>query len=104
VAFTETGATARLVSRFRPRVPIAGLTPDERTRRRMALYWGVRALPAITPTERMPAMVAQADQRLREAGLAGDGDLVVIVAGTPGRRAMTNRVLVHRLGQSDVTA
>jgi pyruvate kinase len=104
VAFTETGATARLVSRFRPRVPIVGLTPDERTRRRMALYWGVRALPAIAPTERVPAMVAQADQRIRDVGLAGDGDLVVIVAGTPGRRAMTNRVLVHRLGQSDATA
>jgi pyruvate kinase len=103
VAFTETGATARFVSRFRPRVPIVGLTPHERTRRRMALYWGVRALPAIAATEDMAVMVTQADQRIRASGLAGDGDLVVIVAGNPGRRAMTNRVIVHRLGEGDVT-
>jgi pyruvate kinase len=104
VAFTETGATARFVSRFRPRVPIAGLTPHEGTRRRMALYWGVLALPTIAATQRLATLVTQSDQRIRASGLAGDGDLVVIVAGTPGHSAMTNRVMVHRLGEADVTA
>jgi len=103
VAFTESGATARFVSRFRPRVPIAGLTPYERTRRRMALYWGVRALRTIAATQDMAAMVAEADQRIRACGLAGEGDLVVIVAGGPGRRAMSNRVIVHRLGEADIS-
>jgi pyruvate kinase len=102
IAFTETGATARFVSRFRPQVPIAGVTPHERARRRMALYWGVRALPVIETTGEIAAMVAQADQRIRASGLAGDGDLVVVVAGSPGRRAATNRVIVHRLGEADV--
>ena len=103
VVFTQTGATARFVSRFRPREPILGLTPHERTRRRMALYWGVRALPAIAQSDDMAVMVAQADERIRASGLAGDGDLAVVVAGNPGRRAMTNRVIVHRLGEPDVT-
>jgi pyruvate kinase len=103
VAFTETGATARFVSRFRPRVPIVGLTPYEPTRRRMALYWGVRALPVIETTREMAAMVAQADERIRGSGLAGEGDLIVVVAGNPGRRAATNSVIVHRLGEADVT-
>jgi hypothetical protein len=48
-------------------------------------------------------MVTQADERIRASGLAGDGDLAVVVAGNPGRRAMTNRVIVHRLGEPDVT-
>src|SRR6266542_3785996 len=103
VAFTETGATARYVSRFRPRVPIVGLTPHEATRRRMAMYWGVRALPPVDPHLEMGEMVQQADQRLRAAGVASEGDLIVLVAGTPGLRAATNRMIVHRLGSADVT-
>ena len=102
VAFTETGATARLVSRFRPRAPIVGVTPHEATRCRMALYWGVRAVPPIDPCTDMAEMVRQADRRLGSDGLAGGGDLLVIVAGNPGHRAATNRVLVHRLGASDL--
>jgi pyruvate kinase len=104
VAFTESGATARFVSRFRPQAPIAGVTPHERARRRMALYWGVQALPAIDPTQRLAAMVTQAEQRIRGSGLAAEGDLVVIVAGQPGRRAASNRVIVHRLGEADIDA
>jgi pyruvate kinase len=102
VAFTETGATARYVSRFRPRMPIVGLTPHEATRRRMALYWGVRALPPVAPDLELSAMVQQADQRLRAAGVASEGDLIVVVAGTPGLRAATNRMIIHRLGRADV--
>jgi pyruvate kinase len=102
VAFTETGATARLVSRFRPRVPIVGLTPHEATRRRMALYWGVRALSPVDRNLEMGEMVRQADQRLRAAAVANQGDLIVLVAGTPGLRAATNRMIVHRLGEADV--
>jgi len=103
VAFTETGATARYVSRFRPRVPIVGLTPHEATRRRMAMYWGVRALPPVDTHLELGEMVQQADQRLRAAGVAREGDLIVLVAGTPGLRAATNRMIVHRLGSADVT-
>ena len=102
VAFTESGASARHVSRFRPRVPIIGLTPYEATRRRMALYWGVEAPDVLDHGVQLTAMVAQADERVCQAGLCAPDDIVVIVAGTPGRRGATNRVIVHRVGEPDL--
>jgi pyruvate kinase len=103
VAFSESGATARFVSRFRPRMPILGLTPNEATRRRMALYWGVEAASPLDQGVELAAMIAQGDQRICDEGLATPGDLVVVVAGTPGGRGGTNRVLVHRVGERDAT-
>jgi pyruvate kinase len=103
VAFSESGATARFVSRFRPRVPILGLTPYEATRRRMALYWGVEAASPLDRGVELAAMIAQGDQRICDEGMATPGDLVVVVAGTPGGRGATNRVLVHRVGVPDAS-
>jgi pyruvate kinase len=103
VAFSESGATARFVSRFRPRVPILGLTPDESTRRRMALYWGVEAASPLDRGVDLGAMIAQGDERICAEGMASPGDLVVVVAGTPGGRGATNRVLVHRVGEPDAS-
>ena len=99
VPFTESGASARLVSRFRPRAPIVGLTPFEDTRRRMALYWGVEVPPTVDRAVDLAAMIAQGDQRLLDGGHARRGDLVVVVAGSPGVRAATNRMIVHRVGE-----
>jgi len=62
----------------------------------------VRALPPVDENLEMGEMVRQADQRLRAAAVANQGDLIVLVAGTPGLRAATNRVIVHRLGEADV--
>jgi pyruvate kinase len=103
VAFSESGATARFVSRFRPRVPILGLTPYEATRRRMALYWGVEAASPLDRGVDLAVMIAQGDQRICDEGMATPGDLVVVVAGTPGGRGATNRVVVHRVGEPDAS-
>jgi pyruvate kinase len=103
VAFSESGATARFVSRFRPRVPILGLTPHKTTRRRMALYWGVEAASPLDRGVDLGAMIAQGDERICDEGMASPGDLVVVVAGTPGGRGATNRVLVHRVGEPDAS-
>jgi pyruvate kinase len=103
VAFSESGATARFISRFRPRVPILGLTPYEATRHRMALYWGVEAASPLDRGVDLAAMIAQGDQRICDEGMATPGDLVVVVAGTPGGRGATNRVLVHRVGEPDAS-
>jgi pyruvate kinase len=83
-------------------VPVIGLTPHEATRRRMAMYRGVWALPPVDRDLGIGEMVRQADRRLREAGVAGEGDLIVLVAGTPGVSAATNRMIVHWLGRADV--
>jgi pyruvate kinase len=103
VAFSESGATARFVSRFRPRVPILGLTPYEATRRRMALYWGVESASPLSLGVDLAAMIAEGDQRICAENLASPGDLVVVVAGRPGGRGATNRVLVHRVGEPDAS-
>jgi pyruvate kinase len=49
-------------------------------------------------------MIAEADQRIVEQGLLARGDLIVVVAGSPGGRGGTNRVLVHRVGEADLAA
>jgi pyruvate kinase len=104
VAFTESGATARYVSRFRPRVPIIGLTTSEAARRRMTLYWGVEAASPLNVSTDLRDMIAEGDERISGEGMAAPGDLVVVVAGTPGGRGGTNRVIVHRVGERDLAA
>ena len=81
VAFSEIGLTALLVSKQRPSAPIIGFTPEERIRRRMALYWGVipRTMPQIEQTD---ARVDEAERRLKEEGLAKAGQRIVILSGT----------------------
>jgi pyruvate kinase len=104
VAFTETGASARYVSRFRPRTPIIGLTTSEAARRRMALYWGVETATPLGVGTQVRSMIDDADARILREGLLNRGDLVVVVAGSPGGRGGTNRVLVHRVGEADLAA
>jgi pyruvate kinase len=104
VAFTESGATARMVSRFRPGTPILGLTTSEAARRRMALFWGVETAAPLPVGTQVRGMIAEADERVVREGLLDPGDLIVVVAGSPGGRGGTNRVLVHRVGSPDLAA
>jgi pyruvate kinase len=87
VPFTLTGSTARYVSQRRPRVPVYALTPNERTYRRLALVWGVRAV-MLDMFESTDEMIERGRKRLLELGLASPGDVMVYVAGastrTPG--------------------
>jgi len=104
VAFTESGASARYVSRFRPRTSIIGLTTSEAARRRMALYWGVETASPLSVGTQVRGMIDAADERILQEGLLNRGDLAVVVAGSPGGRGGTNRVLVHRVGEADLAA
>jgi pyruvate kinase len=96
--FTHSGFTARLVSRYRPLVPIISFSPDAETRRRMALVWGV--YPRNIPDVRKVDGLAQvAEKRLLEEGLVRKGDVIGIVAGTPmGIRGTTNFMKFHVIG------
>src|SRR5262245_14638354 len=82
VAFTLSGNTARLLSHFRPRVPVVAFSPNQEVRRRLALLWGVvpRVLEPIQETE---AMVRRVEEELLSRGLAQRGEKVVIVFGAP---------------------
>jgi pyruvate kinase len=98
VAFTESGNTALLVSKYRPRARIVAFTPDQRTRRRMALLWGVTpmAFPRLESTDEM---IFAAERLLREHGFAGEGEWVVMAAGVPpNQRASTNLLKLHVVG------
>jgi pyruvate kinase len=96
VPFTMTGSTARYVSQRRPGPPIYALTPDARTYRRLALVWGVWPV-MLDMFESTDEMIERGTRRLRELGLASQGDTVVCVAGastrTPGG---TDMLKIHR--------
>jgi pyruvate kinase len=97
VAFTETGSTARFVSKARPHVPILAFCPNETTRRRLALYWGV--IPqAIEPLHDADAMVERANAFVLANGLGSPGDKIVAVFGAPiGVSGATNSIRVKVL-------
>ena len=96
--FTHSGFTARLVSRYRPLVPIVSFSPEAETRRRMALIWGVypRTIPNV---RKVDGLAEVAEKRLLEERLVRKGDVIGIVAGTPmGIRGTTNFMKFHVIG------
>jgi len=87
---TSTGRTARRMSRYRPRAPILATTPDIHVARRLALCYGVFALPC-RAFGRMETMIRRSCQLMVQEGLLAAGDLVAVVAGVPvGRSGSTN--------------
>ena len=96
--FSHSGFTARLVSRYRPLVPIVAFSPEAETRRRMALIWGVRPR-YIADVRKIDGLADVAEKRLLEERLVRRGDVIGIVAGTPmGVRGTTNFVKFHMIG------
>jgi pyruvate kinase len=96
--FTESGESARRMSRLRSKIPILAFTPEESIRRRMSLNWGVESfvVSRVTHTDQM---VAQVDEALKSTGLAENGDKVIIISGSPpGIPGTTNDIRVHRVG------
>jgi pyruvate kinase len=96
--FTHSGFTARLVSRYRPLVPIVAFSPEAATRRRMALLWGVTPR-SIVDIKKIDELAAIAEKRLLEERLVKKGDVIGIVAGMPmGIRGTTNFMKFHVIG------
>jgi pyruvate kinase len=96
--FTHSGFTARLVSRYRPLVPIVAFSPEAATRRRMSLLWGVTSRD-ISDIKKIDGLAAIAEKRLLEERLVKKGDVIGIVAGTPmGIRGTTNFMKFHVIG------
>ncbi|MBN9150354.1 MAG: pyruvate kinase [Cryobacterium sp.] len=98
--FTQSGDSARRMSRIRSRIPMFAFTPIEGIRRRMALTWGIRAflVDSVTHTD---AMFRQVDDTLLELGLAEVGDVVVVISGSPpGTSGSTNDMRVHHIGDA----
>jgi pyruvate kinase len=98
VAFTETGSTARLISKYRPHQSVVAFTPNTTTRRRMALFWGIEP-HVFERREYTDDEIAAAAAILEEEGVVTAGETVVMVAGVPPNfQASTNLVKVHEIG------
>ena len=100
VAFTQSGDSARRMSRLRGPVPVLAFTPEAQTRSRLSLSWGVETFKTAA-VEHTDEMVAQVDEQLLKIGRVDKGDLVVIIAGSPpGIPGSTNALRVHRMGDA----
>jgi pyruvate kinase len=96
--FTESGDSARRMSRIRSKIPMVAFTPEPGIRRRLALTWGIQTylVDRVTHTDQM---IGQVDDVLLGQGLAEVGDKVVVISGSPpGIIGSTNDIRVHVVG------
>ncbi len=96
VALTETGLTARLISKYRPGCAILAVTTSARVTRRLAMNWGVLALH-YTGGGDDDLKIRFATTRARELGYADAGDLVIVTAGSSAQAGSTDLIRVLRV-------
>jgi pyruvate kinase len=100
VAFTQSGDSARRLSRYRGAIPTLAFTPVPAVRSQLSLTWGVETFLA-PEVEHTDEMVRQVDEQLLQIGRVKEGDLVVIIAGSPpGIPGSTNALRIHRMGDA----
>ena len=98
VAATESGHTARMISKYRPKAHIVAITFSEQKARSLSLSWGVYATVADKPssTDEMFNLASKVSQ---EEGYASEGDLIIITAGVPvGEKGTTNLMEIQMIG------
>ncbi|HET7351663.1 MAG TPA: pyruvate kinase [Marmoricola sp.] len=100
VAFTSSGDSARRLARYRSRIQVLAFTPEPVVRSQLSLTWGVETFLS-RPVEHTDEMVRQVDEQLLEIGRVKEGELVVIIAGSPpGIPGSTNALRIHRMGDA----
>lgn len=98
VAATESGHTARMISKYRPKAHIVAITFSAQKARSLSLSWGVYATVADKPssTDEMFNLASKVSQ---EEGYASEGDLIIITAGVPvGEKGTTNLMKIQMIG------
>ena len=90
--FTETGTTASLTSRERPKVPIIALTPKIKIARRLTLNWGLHCI-VTEELERFKMAVVNAAKAARMYGFANNDDKIIVIAGVPFNVSGTTNIL-----------
>jgi len=98
--FTESGTTARLLSKHHPVPPIFALSSVEKTIRRMTLLWGVNPVRC-QKMQNTDQMVYTAERLLAESGHVQDGQILGIVAGTRTKTGSTNFMRLHTVGDGE---
>ena len=103
ITVTESGVTARMISKFRPGVPIIACSPDERVYRQMNMSWGV--VPVLVDEKNdIDELFEHSVKRAAERGYVTNGDLIVITTGVPlGVSGTTNLLKVHIVGNTILT-
>jgi len=98
---TVSGYTARVMSRYRPRMPIIAVTPDGKVQCRLMLYWGV--IPLLAPrADNSDEMIEHAVEAARAEGLVEEGDTLVITAGAArSEPGTTNLMRIYAVGEED---
>jgi len=100
VAFTQSGDSARRLSRYRGPIPMIAFTPVDAVRSQLALSWGVETFKA-PEVEHTDEMVRQVDEHLLRINRLKEGELVVLIAGSPpGIPGSTNALRIHRMGDA----
>jgi pyruvate kinase len=100
VAFTQSGDSARRLSRYRSQIPVLAFSPVPLVRSWMSMAWGVETFIG-EYVDHTDEMVRQVDEKLLEIGRVDEGDIVVIIAGSPpGIPGSTNALRVHRMGDA----
>ena len=92
--FTETGNTARMISKYRPQAPIYAFTHMPPVVQRMNLYWGIHPVRC-AQARSAEQMVTMAEQDLVQRGLLKPGDVLGVVAGTRQASGSTNLMRLH---------
>lgn len=96
-AFTTSGLTARLVSRFKPNIPIITVTPNEKIYHQLSYFWGV--YPIFAPYSNVQEAFSIASKYALERGMISFGDLVVVTAGSEfGLKGSTNMMIIESIG------
>ncbi len=97
VASTQSGSTARRVSKYRPRMPILAVTSSELVSRRLLLCWGIKVCQ-VNAQSSVDELFATGARLSKDLGLARPGDLIVITGGIPiGIRGTTNLLKVEKV-------
>jgi pyruvate kinase len=100
VVFTDTGTTARLISKYRPRCPIYAFARDSFICNRMKLFWGVESFD-MQHVRNTAELIATAERTLLERGLVAPNDIVGIVTGTRLESGFTNLMLLRTIKEEN---
>jgi len=98
--FTESGDTARRMSRLRSGIPMLAFTIEPAIRRRMAMTWGIQSA-LVEHVAHTDLMFLQVDDYFLSRGLLEEGDKVVVISGSPpGIIGATNDIRIHKIGDA----
>lgn len=94
VASSISGYTTKLVSKFRPKANVIGLSPCDSTLRKMQIFWGVTPIKT-TEVSSTDTLLEKAVEKVKESNFAEEGDTIVFTAGVPaGKTGVTNMMKV----------